>query len=63
MKDTELRDKVASFKYAMKQNGMSTFYHRNGLVFISDFLKEIENAIVMEKLKSKLASGHKSMEE
>jgi hypothetical protein len=42
------------FQRAININGMSTFYSDNGLVFISDFLKDIENFLQKEiNLKDK----------
>ena len=42
------------FQRAININGMSTFYSDNGRVFISDFLKDIENFLQKEiNLKDK----------
>lgn len=44
-KREELIGKLKSFLKAIDKSGMNTFYHNGELIFIFDFLKELESEL------------------
>jgi hypothetical protein len=54
----DIQEKLKSFQRDLTRNGMSTFYHNNGLIFISDFLKEVEVALTKKKKKLERKCDH-----